>query len=105
VRWRRIGELVCRLAAGAPWWSGIARHPDGTPHEVTARCERFARQLEGRLPAAGGAGGRALLVGGAAGGRDDDRRGDPQQWFDEATMIELDAEAVYRSLAARLRER
>ena len=27
---------------------GIPRHPDGTPHEMTARCERFARQLEGR---------------------------------------------------------
>ena len=28
---------------------GIPRHPDGTPHEMTARCERFARQLEGRF--------------------------------------------------------
>ncbi len=27
---------------------GVARHPDGTPHEMTARCERFARRLEGR---------------------------------------------------------
>jgi putative Holliday junction resolvase len=27
---------------------GVPRHPDGTPHELTARCERFARQLEGR---------------------------------------------------------
>jgi putative holliday junction resolvase len=33
---------------------GVARHPDGAPHEMTARCERFARQLEGRygLPVA-----------------------------------------------------
>lgn len=28
---------------------GIPRHPDGTPHEMTGRCERFARQLEGRF--------------------------------------------------------
>ncbi len=53
VRWRRIGELIgswqpARLVVGIP------RHPDGTPHELTARCERFARQLEGRyrLPVA-----------------------------------------------------
>ena len=25
------------------------RHPDGQPHEMTNRCERFARQLEGRF--------------------------------------------------------
>jgi len=33
---------------------GIPRHPDGAPHAMTARCERFARQLEGRyrLPVA-----------------------------------------------------
>jgi putative Holliday junction resolvase len=47
-RWRRIGALVDewkpdRLVVG------IARHADGTPHEMTERCERFARQLEGRL--------------------------------------------------------
>jgi putative Holliday junction resolvase len=28
---------------------GIARHPDGKPHAMTARCERFARQLQGRF--------------------------------------------------------
>ena len=28
---------------------GIARHPDGTAHEMTRRCERFVRQLEGRF--------------------------------------------------------
>ena len=28
---------------------GIPRHPDGTAHEMTERCERFARQLEGRF--------------------------------------------------------
>lgn len=33
---------------------GIPRYPDDTPHALTARCERFARQLEGRyrLPVA-----------------------------------------------------
>lgn len=28
---------------------GIPRHPDGAPHAMTARCERFARQIEGRF--------------------------------------------------------
>ncbi|MFM8556001.1 MAG: Holliday junction resolvase RuvX, partial [Betaproteobacteria bacterium] len=32
-----------RLIVGRPL------HPDGTPHEMTARCERFARQLHGRV--------------------------------------------------------
>jgi putative Holliday junction resolvase len=47
-RWRRIAQLI------GDWQPervvvGIPRHPDGTPHEMTARCERFARQLEGRF--------------------------------------------------------
>lgn len=46
-RWAAIGALMAewepdRLVVGIP------RHPDGAPHEMTARCERFARQLEGR---------------------------------------------------------
>lgn len=28
---------------------GVPRHPDGTAHEMTERCERFVRQLEGRF--------------------------------------------------------
>jgi len=45
--WAAIGKLIAdwqpaRLVVGLPL------HPDGTPHEMTARCERFARQLEGR---------------------------------------------------------
>ncbi len=28
---------------------GVARHPDGAPHQMTVRCERFARQLQGRF--------------------------------------------------------
>lgn len=43
-----IGRLLAtwqpqRLVVGRPL------HPDGTPHEMTARCERFARRLEGRF--------------------------------------------------------
>lgn len=46
-RWARIAALIeewqpARLVVGVP------RHPDGAPHEMTVRCERFARQLEGR---------------------------------------------------------
>jgi len=46
--WRELGALVDH-------WQpqqlvvGVARHPDGTAHEMTQRCERFARQLEGRF--------------------------------------------------------
>lgn len=28
---------------------GLPMHPDGTPHEMTARCQRFANQLHGRF--------------------------------------------------------
>lgn len=28
---------------------GVPRHPDGAPHENTARAQRFARQLQGRF--------------------------------------------------------
>ncbi len=65
---------------------GIPRHPDGTAHEMTERCERFVRQLEGRfrLPVK-----RvderytsAVLEGG--GPRDDEAAAlILQQWFDE----------------------
>ncbi|MCO5108016.1 MAG: Holliday junction resolvase RuvX [Burkholderiaceae bacterium] len=47
-RWAAIAALVAewhpqRLVVGRP------RHPDGAPLPVTPRCERFARQLEGRF--------------------------------------------------------
>lgn len=52
-RWTQIAALIdawqpARLVVG------IARHPDGAAHAMTQRCERFARQLEGRyrLPVA-----------------------------------------------------
>jgi len=43
-RWDAVARLVAewqpeRLVVGVP------RHPDGAAHEMTARCERFARQL------------------------------------------------------------
>jgi len=46
--WARIATLI------AQWQPkllvvGIPRHPDGTAHEMTGRCERFARQLQGRF--------------------------------------------------------
>ena len=52
-RWKSLSALIdewepVELAVGIP------RHPDDTPHAMTVRCERFARQLEGRyrLPVA-----------------------------------------------------
>ena len=47
-RWKAIASLVDEWQP-ACFVVGIPRHPDGTAHELTARCERFARQLEGRF--------------------------------------------------------
>lgn len=46
-RWKGVSRVI------ADWEPallvvGIPRHPDGAEHEMTLRCERFARQLEGR---------------------------------------------------------
>jgi putative Holliday junction resolvase len=46
-QWESIAEVI------GQWQPevlvvGIARHPDGAAHEMTVRCERFARQLQGR---------------------------------------------------------
>src|SRR5512147_1204990 len=46
-RWDAVAALVAEWEP-ARLVVGIPRHSDGTPHEMTARCERFARQLEGR---------------------------------------------------------
>lgn len=46
-RWKGIERLVKEWSPVA-FVVGIPSHPDGTPHEMTARCERFARQLDGR---------------------------------------------------------
>ena len=71
---------------------GVARHPDGAAHEMTARCERFARQLEGRfgLPVA-----RvderysSAVLGPDAGHPVDDQAAAVilQQWFDETGAL------------------
>lgn len=47
-RWDAVAALVGEWEP-AQLVVGIPRHPDGTPHDMTARCERFARQLEGRF--------------------------------------------------------
>ena len=46
-RWREIGAVIEQWQPQA-LVVGIPRHPDGAPHAMTARSERFARQLEGR---------------------------------------------------------
>jgi putative Holliday junction resolvase len=52
-RWVRIAALIAEWQP-ARLVVGIPRHPDGAAHEMTQRCERFARRLEGRhrLPVA-----------------------------------------------------
>ncbi len=47
-RWDAVAALVGEWDP-AQLVVGIPRQPDGTPHDMTARCERFARQLEGRF--------------------------------------------------------
>lgn len=47
-RWKAITALVHEWQPER-FVVGIARHPDGAAHELTVRCERFARQLEGRF--------------------------------------------------------
>lgn len=47
-RWDAVAALVGEWEP-AHLVVGIPRHPDGTAHEMTTRCERFARQLEGRF--------------------------------------------------------
>lgn len=47
-RWVGVEKVIkewqpTRLVVGRPC------HPDGTPHEMTQRAERFSRQLEGRF--------------------------------------------------------
>jgi len=83
VRWRRIAELVAAWQP-ARLVVGIARHPDGQAHELTASCERFARQLAGRfgLPVARVDERYSSAV--VRDGRDDEAAAVIlQQWFDE----------------------
>ncbi len=82
-RWPRIAAVI------AEWQPsqlvvGIPRHPDGAPHDMTARCEKFARQLHGRhqLPVANVDERYSSAV--VEGGRDDDAAAVIlQQWFNE----------------------
>ena len=46
-RWAAVERLV-REWEPAFFVVGVPRHPDGAAGELTARCERFARQLAGR---------------------------------------------------------
>ena len=91
-RWQQIADVIGewqpqQLVVGVP------RHPDGAPHEMTARCERFARQLEGRfrLPVAR-VDERYSSVAAAAGEGIDARAAAVilQQWFDEASVSRPD---------------
>lgn len=82
-RWPRIAAVI------AEWQPtqlvvGIPRHPDGAAHEMTARSEKFARQLQGRhhLPVAGVDERYSSVV--VEGGRDDEAAAVIlQQWFNE----------------------
>ena len=47
-RWKAIGAMVAEWQPDA-FVVGGPRHGDGTPNELTARCERFARQISGRF--------------------------------------------------------
>ena len=82
-RWPRIAAVVsewqpARLVVGVP------RHPDGAPHDMTARCEKFARQLEGRFRLPVDRVDERYSSAVVAGGRDDEAAAVIlQQWFDE----------------------
>lgn len=47
-RFAAIGRLVAEWQPAA-LVVGVPRHPDGAPHDNTARAQRFARQLHGRF--------------------------------------------------------
>ena len=47
-RFERIARLIAEWQPSA-LVVGRPVHPDGNPHDMTLRCERFARQLAGRF--------------------------------------------------------
>lgn len=47
-KWESIASLMLEWDPAA-LVVGIPRHTDGTPHEMTQRATKFARQLEGRF--------------------------------------------------------
>ena len=82
--WDKIAALIDEWQP-AVLVVGIPRYPDGKPNAMTARCERFARQLQGRF-------GRAVVrvderyssavVGGAAARDDEAAAVILRQWLD-----------------------
>lgn len=48
VRFAEIGALIEKWEP-ALCVVGLPSHPDGTAHEMTARCRKFANQLHGRF--------------------------------------------------------
>jgi putative Holliday junction resolvase len=48
LRFAEIGALVKQWEPTL-FVVGLPMHPDGTPHEMTARCRKFANQLNGRF--------------------------------------------------------
>ena len=47
-RFAALGQLIAEWQPDA-LVVGVPVHPDGTPHDNTARAQRFARQLHGRF--------------------------------------------------------
>ena len=47
-RFKAIGQLISEWAPDA-LVVGVPYHPDGAPHENTARAQKFGRQLAGRF--------------------------------------------------------
>jgi len=47
-RFAALGALIAEWQPDA-LVVGVPRHPDGAPHDNTARAQRFARQLHGRF--------------------------------------------------------
>lgn len=47
-RWAAIAEQI-RAWSPTQLVVGVPHHPDGAVHDMTARCEKFARQLQGRF--------------------------------------------------------
>ena len=46
-RWKAVSAVIAEWQPVA-LVVGVPSHPDGTTHEMTERCKRFARQLLGR---------------------------------------------------------
>jgi putative holliday junction resolvase len=55
LRHKTVDERFAKIQTLLSEWEpeqlvvGIPRHPDGTAHEMTQRCTRFAQQLQGRF--------------------------------------------------------